>query len=115
MGLQTFTIFHAGLVQIQQGRKTLDVRVGYQDVRNLRRGATLDFVSSTGSATVTLLDVRQYDSFEHMLAHESPHKIMPGYSRSRLLGALREVYKPWAEGLGVHVLEIRLVRFVRKH
>jgi putative hydrolase of the HAD superfamily len=61
-----------------------------------------------------LVDVRRvgrYASFEELLAQEDPAAIAPDLSPDHLLGALRAIYSPEKEALGVVALEIARRRY----
>ena len=62
------------LTQIREGRKTVEVRVGYDNIRRLRSGDHL-FLNDKERAIIRR--VSHYQDFEEMLAHEDPKVIAP--------------------------------------
>lgn len=65
-------------LDIMSGRKTLEVRVGYNNIRSIRAGECIQLETSDASGIITVRAVRQYASFESMLAVEDAGKIVPG-------------------------------------
>jgi len=91
------------LEQILAGAKTIEVRVGYPNILRLRAG---DPLKLNDQHVVTIRRIARYDSFADLLAHEDPARIAPGLSPDELLAALREIYPPEKEALGVVALEL---------
>ncbi len=91
---------------IERGRKTLEVRVGYDHVRSMSAGDNLRLSSSNRSLHCTIGDVRVYSSFEEMLANENIEDALPGYSQRTALDELHQIYPPSKERLGVYVLAL---------
>ncbi len=91
---------------IKSGRKTLEVRVGYDSVKTVKPGERVNFSSRDQTQTVRVVNVRSYQTFEAMLEHEKADRIVPGMDLASLLRLLREIYPPDRERLGVVVLEI---------
>jgi ASC-1-like (ASCH) protein len=92
------------LAHILEGRKRVEVRVGYENIRRLQQG---DQVRLNGQHLFTIVRVGRYASFEEMLEHEAAAAIAPGLSDAELLAGCREIYPPDKEALGVVTLEIR--------
>jgi ASC-1-like (ASCH) protein len=93
------------LEQILAGAKTIEVRVGYPNIRRLGTGDPLEL---NDQHVVTICRIARYDSFIALLAHEDPARIAPGLTPEELLAALREIYPPQKEALGVVALELAL-------
>lgn len=91
------------LAQILSGQKTVEVRVGYDNVRRLQPG---DRLKLNDEHPVTIRRVAHYADFEEMLAHENPAAIAPGMPGAGLLAAIRDIYPPAKEALGAVALEI---------
>lgn len=91
------------LEQILAGRKTVEVRVGYDNVRRLQPG---DELRLNERHPYRIVRVGRYGSFEAMLEHEDPEAIAPGVSSLDLLARCRQIYPPDKEALGVIALEI---------
>jgi putative hydrolase of the HAD superfamily len=104
---KTLWIREPYLDQILSGRKTIEVRVGYQNILRLQPG---DQLNLNNQHRVTIRRIGLYDNFEDLLAHEETADIAPGLLPSELLAALREIYPPEKEGLGAVALELSLPR-----
>lgn len=89
------------------GRKTPEVRVGYDSIRRLKSGEQLQLETGHTSGVVWIKSIRIYDSFVDMLTIEPWSEIVPQVStESEALELLRGIYPPHKERLGVHVIEI---------
>lgn len=102
--IKTLWIKPEYLAQILAGRKTVEVRVGYENIRRLRPG---DQLRLNDEYLYTIVRVGHYASFEEMLAHEDAAAIAPDVSAEELLALCREIYPPEKEALGVVTLEIQ--------
>ncbi|HEY65711.1 MAG TPA: ASCH domain-containing protein [Caldilineae bacterium] len=91
------------LQEILAGRKTIEVRVGYSNIRKLRTG---DLLRLNDTYFYRIRRIAQYPDFEALLAHEPTEAIAPGISEEELRRALRSIYPPEKEALGVIALEI---------
>ena len=92
---------------IMEGRKTLEVRVGYNSIKRLKAGGLLQLETGHTSGVVRIRAIRIYDNFADMLATESWQQIVPqASSDEEALRLLRKIYPPHKECLGVHVIEI---------
>lgn len=92
---------------IMSGRKTLEVRVGYNSIRRLEAGEPLQLETGNASGVVRIKSIRIYDNFANMLAAEPWHEIVPqANDQATALRRLREIYPAHKEHLGVHVVEI---------
>jgi len=96
---------------IMAGRKTLEVRVGYDGIRRYKAGELLKLETSQVSSVVKIKSVRVYESFAEMLEFEEWQNIVPdARSEAAALRLLREIYPPNKEQLGVYVFEIELIK-----
>ena len=92
---------------IMEGRKTLEVRVGYNSIKRLKAGELLQFETGHTSGVVRIKSIRIYDNFADMLATESWQQIVPqAKSEEEVLRLLRKIYPDHKERLGVHVIEV---------
>ena len=92
---------------IMSGRKTLEVRVGYDNIKRLKAGELLQLETGHTSGVVRIKSIRIYDSFADMLATEPWHEIVPQVdNQTTALRLLREIYPSHKERLGVHVVEL---------
>jgi len=94
---------------ILSGRKPLEVRVAYENIKTIAVGERITLQTSNDSRAIVVRDVRTYSDFETMLKIEEGEKIAPDHQGS-VLELLREIYPPHKEQLGVVVLEIEPVK-----
>jgi putative hydrolase of the HAD superfamily len=91
------------LSQILAGRKTVEVRVGYENIRRLRPG---DRLKLNDRHRATVRRIGRYSGFEELLAQEDAAAMAPDLAPQELLDALRALYPPEKEALGAVALEI---------
>jgi ASC-1-like (ASCH) protein len=91
------------LQQILEGRKTIEVRVGYSNIRKLQAGDTLLL---NERYRCTIRRIASYASFEDLLQNEDPSRIAPDIAPGELLAVMRGIYPAEKEMLGVVALEI---------
>lgn len=101
--VKTLWIKEEYLQQILDGRKTIEVRVGYSNILRLKPG---DLLELNGQHRYVVCRVAHYRDFEELLAHEDPTRIAPDLEPNELLRSLRSLYPPDREALGVVALEI---------
>jgi ASC-1-like (ASCH) protein len=97
---------------IEDGTKTVEVRVGYRRMRTIQAGQELTFVSGGRRVPTRVKRVTEYPSFEEMLNHEDARSIGGelGERREQLLAAIRDIYPPEKERLGVLAIEVEVIR-----
>jgi len=100
---KTLWIKRQFLEEILAGRKTLEVRVGYDNIRRLKPGMQLLL---NNEYPVRIKAIRRYDSFEKMLNEEDSEKIVPDVRKDEVLRTLKALYPPFKEKLGVFVIEL---------
>ena len=115
--VKTLWVREPYLELILAGRKTIEVRVAYDNIKRLQPGDRLMLNEKHG---ITIERIDRYASFEEMLAHEDPGSIAPppfgkgeladGPRLDELLLDLRRIYPPEKEALGVVALELSLPR-----
>jgi ASC-1-like (ASCH) protein len=88
---------------ILSGRKRIEVRVAYSNIARLQPG---DQVMLNDRYLFGIQRVGRYVNFDELVAHEDPQAIAPGLPTTELLSALRSIYPPEKENLGVVALEI---------
>jgi ASC-1-like (ASCH) protein len=103
MRTKTLWIREEYLDWIRQGRKTVEVRVGYSNIARLDAG---DVLLLNEQLPYEIRRIGRYASFEELIAHEDPSAIAPDLNPEDLLGALRALYPAEKEALGVIALEI---------
>jgi len=95
---------------IMSGKKTLEVRVGYNSIKRLKAGELLQLETGHTSGVVRIKSIRVYDSFADMLSSESWREIVPQVgTEAEAFKLLRGIYPAGKERLGVHVIEIEKV------
>ena len=103
MRTKTLWIRDEYLEWILSGRKTIEVRVGYRNITRLQVG---DRLLLNDRHPFVIQRIGRYADFETLLAHEQAEAVAPGVPAVELLGALRAIYPPEKEALGVVALEI---------
>lgn len=103
MRTKTLWIKEEYLTQILEGRKTVEVRVGYSNIARLGVG---DRLLLNDRYPFIIRRIGRYASMEELLAHEEAASIAPDMSPDELLAALHALYPPEKEALGVFALEI---------
>jgi ASC-1-like (ASCH) protein/ribosomal protein S18 acetylase RimI-like enzyme len=93
---------------IKSGKKTLEVRVGYDTINHIQSGEQINLVTHTSQLSVRVSAIRRYSNFKEMLLSEKFSSIAPDVSSSEeLLTLLKNIYPPHKEQLGVVVFEIK--------
>ena len=88
---------------ILTGRKTVEVRVAYSNIKRLQVG---DRLLLNEQHPYLIRRIGRYATFDELLAHENAAYIAPDTSTKELLAKLRAIYPPEKEALGVVALEI---------
>lgn len=97
---------------IMAGQKTLEVRVGYDNIKRYQAGEIIRLETSEAWGTVKIKTVRIYASFEDMLEDLGWQKIAPDAGdTATALRTIREIYPSEKEALGVYVFEVEPVSF----
>lgn len=95
---------------IYSGKKTLEVRVGYDTINRIQVGERIRLITHTGSFEARVSDIRRYRTFEEMLRVEPWERIAPdARSREEVLSLLKQIYHASKEKLGIVVLEFAKV------
>ncbi|MFI0155936.1 ASCH domain-containing protein [Streptomyces lydicus] len=94
---------------IAAGAKTIEVRVGYPKIRKIAAGDTLRITCGDNTLTTRITQVNEYESFKTMLDAEDPAAIGgPDMTHDQLVAAIRDIYPPEKEALGVFALHLTL-------
>ena len=91
---------------IINGTKTLEVRVGYPDIKIVQKGDTITF-SNYSDIKFEVVRVARYIDFPEMLDSENSSKAIPGITKYQALGIYQKIYSEDEEALGVYVFELR--------
>ncbi|MDT0308658.1 acetyltransferase [Streptomyces sp. DSM 44917] len=91
----------------------MEVRVGYPKIRRITAGDTLRILCGDEALTHRVSAVKEYDSFTALLDAEDPAAIGGmDMTRDELVAAIREIYPPEKEALGVFALHLAPTRAV---
>lgn len=91
---------------IDKGIKTLEVRVGYSDIKRVIQGDTITF-SDYSNSKFKVTRKAVYENFSRMYENEDISKALPNTNKKRALEMYREIYPKEKERLGVHVFELQ--------
>ncbi|MEV4180164.1 ASCH domain-containing protein [Streptosporangium canum] len=94
---------------VAAGRKTVEVRVCYPKLRNLKAGDRIRFACGAHECLTRVKRVACYASFEEMLDTEGPANVNPDSPREEQLANIRRIYGPEKEALGVLAIEVERV------
>lgn len=108
--MKTIRLKQKYLNYIRSGKKTLEVRVAYSHIRDLRKNENIEFLSRDDTLVARINDIRSYPSFDAMLATEDHRRIVPDLEKPAVLDLLRTIYPTAKERLGVVVLEVDAAR-----
>ena len=103
MRTKTLWIRDEYLALILEGRKTIEVRVAYTNIARLQPG---DRLLLNDRYPFVIRRVARYADFDELLRFEDTARIAPDLAPDALLSALRSLYPPDKESLGVIALEI---------
>lgn len=98
---------------IYRGVKTLEVRVGYPDIKRVQKGDTITF-KDYSNVRFEVIRVTRYVDFPEMLDNENSSKAIPGVSKYKALAMYQEIYPEDKESLGVYVFELRKQKGIPK-
>lgn len=91
---------------INKGIKTVEVRVGYPDIKKVKKGDTITF-KEYSDTKFEVIRVTRYADFPEMLDNEDSKKAVPGVSKYKALEIYQGIYPEEKEALGVYVFELR--------
>ena len=94
------------LDQMRNGKKRLEVRVGYSKIKRIAAGDSIVFLSRDDEYQAHVKAVRNYKSFSEMLDVEDAGQIVPGKSKREVEKALKAIFPPNREAFGVYVFEL---------
>jgi ASC-1-like (ASCH) protein len=101
--MRTLWVKKEFLESILAGKKTVEVRVFYPNLRSLKRGEVIEF---NGQYPFKVGDIRMYKNFDELVKNEDAEKIVPGKTAAELLHILRKLYPPGKESLGALAIEL---------
>ena len=103
MRTKTLWIRETYLAPILDGRKTIEVRVAYNNIARLQAG---DRLLLNDRHSYLIRRIARYGTFAELLCREDPAAIAPDLSPKELLAGLRSMYPPEKEALGAVAIEI---------
>lgn len=80
------------LKMISSGKKRLEARIDYPNLRKIKRGSIINFCSGEKNLLVKVIAVRRYKNFSEMLQCEFIDQLLPGYNFTETLGIYRSIY-----------------------
>ena len=87
------------LHMITSGKKSLEVRVGYDHIKAIRPGSRIKLTADSGHMLCVVADVRNYPSLSVMIEHEDPKRRSRDLARIRRLtccaGSTRPIRNNW--------------------
>jgi ASC-1-like (ASCH) protein len=91
---------------IANGTKTVEVRVAYSSMLRIKPGDRIRFTCRDEATLTRVKRVSRYASFDEMFDHERPETINPTAGRAEQLRAIRDIFPPEKEALGVLAIQI---------
>jgi len=86
--IKTLWIKRKFLKEILDGRKTVEVRVGYRNIQELKPGMKLLL---NEKHEIGIKDVRRYPTFSEMLEHEEAERIVSGMPKDEILNFKKSI------------------------
>ena len=108
VAVKNLRIHNRFLELIRTGEKTLEIRVGYNNIKKIHPGDQLKLISRTQSFVCHVDDVRTYQDFADLAEHEEMERALPGMDTDEALTQLRRIYPKDKEKLGVYVLDLKV-------
>jgi ASC-1-like (ASCH) protein len=92
---------------IDDGSKTIEVRVAYGGMKKIVAGDTIRFESGNVHCDRKVTRVAQYKSFDEMMKAENPKKIHPTKPAHVQLVDIKKIFPQDKEKLGVLIFELQ--------
>ena len=111
--MKTFRFKKKYFEMICSGRKSLECRVYYPSVRDVKVGDVVRYFWEDRSYDVKIVSVRRYRNFYEMLKNEDIDKLVPGMNFKQALKEYQRIYPEWKikKFGGVVVFEFIPVKF----
>ncbi|MFF2546912.1 ASCH domain-containing protein [Kitasatospora sp. NPDC058063] len=94
---------------IASGEKTVEVRVAYESMERIRVGGRINFTCRESSCLTRVTRIGKYRTFEEMFGTERVEAVNPHATEAEQLEAIRAIFPPHKEALGVLTFEIARV------
>lgn len=94
---------------ILAGTKPLEVRVGYGNIKSIKKGEHIRLECGPHFGIVKVADIRTYPTFVEMLKNEKAGHIVPD-DPAGALNILRSIYPKEKEDLGVYVFQLKVIK-----
>lgn len=94
---------------IKSGKKTIEIRVAYDSMLRIGIGTVITW-NSDPTCRRKVIRVTRYKTFAEMMAAEDPKKIDPTRTPEQQLKAIRKIFPPEKERLGVLLWEMEPVK-----
>ncbi len=94
---------------IQDGRKKIEVRVGYSSMRNIKTGQFINFVCQNEECLTRVTNIKEYRSFKEMFENEVASEINPDLPTVQQLEEISKIFPPHKEKLRVLAIHIEKV------
>lgn len=82
------------LQAIKDKKKTVEIRVGYATIRDIKVGDRINFITFTNCVCVKIKQIQSYISFENMFEHENYLDIMPWASNVNSVKEILQKFYP---------------------
>lgn len=94
---------------IAKGEKTVEVRVAYESMKRIKAGDLINFTCRESNCLTRVTRVGRYRTFKEMFGTERVEAVNPHASEAEQLEAIRAIFPPEKEALGVVTFEIERV------
>ncbi len=99
------------LMMVDSENKTLECRVNYPFIRNIKKGNVVKFFWEKVSLIVKIIEIRRYKTFRDMFMKENVSKLVPGMTPEQALREYESIYPKWKVQRfgGLIVFEFKLI------
>ncbi|MDY0810723.1 ASCH domain-containing protein [Kitasatospora purpeofusca] len=106
---RTMPIYRQYFDLIAKGEKTVEVRVGYESMKRIKAGDLINFTCRESNCLTRVTRVGRYRTFTEMFGTERVEAVNPHATEIEQLEAIRAIFPPHKEALGVLTFEIERV------
>lgn len=82
------------LQEIKNKKKTVEIRVGYETIKEIKVGDKINFITFTDKVCVSIRQIKSYKSFDEMFEYESYINIMPWAEDAASVKEVLNVFYP---------------------